>query len=147
MISQKEIDEYETKLDAQRTELAASQSRECRMRELLTEMRSVAHVLRAVMPADMQAAKPDLLNRFYDAFHAAGDALSASQACPHAADSARIDLLEAEMRSEPLLLHNLAGGEHFSQHLRGLGLLQGQRTLREAIDCMRPAKAAKGGNE
>lgn len=50
-------------------------------------------------------------------------------------DTQRIDWLEKEMKFEPLLLHNLVNLNQLCPPVpRGLGLLQGQRTLREAID-------------
>lgn len=56
-------------------------------------------------------------------------------------DSERIDALEEELQREPFVLHNLQTLP--CGHYRGLGLLGGRRTLREAIDAMCIAKATE----
>ena len=48
-------------------------------------------------------------------------------------DSERLDYLESEMKREPLVLHNLMD---LRGPYRGLGLIQGFRTLRQSIDEM-----------
>lgn len=57
-------------------------------------------------------------------------------------DADRLDALEAEVLSEALLLHNSMVHTLGCRH-RGLGLLGGRRTLRQAIDSMRRAGGAR----
>ena len=53
-------------------------------------------------------------------------------------DAARLDWLESESKTDPILLHNLSSGSDFPRHPRGLGLTPWQpRTLRAAIDAAR----------
>ena len=54
-------------------------------------------------------------------------------------DAERLDALVADLLSEALLLHNNAVLTLGCRH-RGLGLLGGRRTLRQAIDGMRRAE-------
>ncbi len=55
-------------------------------------------------------------------------------------DAELLEYLEAELKEWPILLHNLGGSSDPSwprnYHGRGLGLLQGRRTLRQAIAAM-----------
>lgn len=54
------------------------------------------------------------------------------------ADADRIDALEAEIKREPLLLHNCWESADWPRSPRGLGLIpQNPRTLRQAIDAIR----------
>jgi len=60
-------------------------------------------------------------------------------------DAQRIDWLETEMKREPLVLHdllNLRPAIGWNTNYRGLGLLQGGRTLRDAIDSAAGARSA-----
>ena len=52
-------------------------------------------------------------------------------------DKARIDGLEAEMKREPLVLHDCSGSESWPSRMRGLGLIPSKpRTLRQSLDSM-----------
>ena len=59
-------------------------------------------------------------------------------------DSERIDALEREMKLDPFVLHDLY---ELKGPYRGLSLIGGQRTLREAIDQAfgSPAPVGKDG--
>lgn len=52
-------------------------------------------------------------------------------------DRERIDALEQEIKEEPMMIHDCAGASEWPKHPRGLGLLQGKRTLRTALDALR----------
>lgn len=54
-------------------------------------------------------------------------------------DKERLDALEAEVLRDEILLHNSTKMQLGCRH-RGLGLLLGTRTLREAIDTLRGVK-------
>ena len=52
-------------------------------------------------------------------------------------DKARIDGLEAEMKIEPLVLHDCSGPKSWPSRMRGLGLIPSKpRTLRQSLDSM-----------
>jgi hypothetical protein len=57
-------------------------------------------------------------------------------------DMRRLDILQAEMLAEPILLHNLATLDGLGRP-RGLGLCGGRRTLRQAIDEACPGEGGR----
>jgi hypothetical protein len=59
-------------------------------------------------------------------------------------DKEIIDFLEAEVKDEPILLHNTNGSEEWPKYPRGLGLTPWEpRTLRQAVELMAASRDEK----
>jgi len=77
--------------------------------------------------------------RCAEAIRAYAASLSETATQGTAKDAARLDYLDREANSEPLLLHSLGVGERNMGGFRGLGLRCTGRSLRQAIDDMMAA--------
>jgi hypothetical protein len=111
--------------------------------ELAKEERKKADIYRESTRLHVSGDVSNLVAK-YDVRAALLDAASAALPAL-VADRERLDWLQEEALADPLLLHNGRPGVSVNRtagEFRGLGMLDGRRTLREAVDAARSVRPA-----